>query len=127
MLKIVHAANAPLALAEAPTPTPGAGEILIKVAAAGLNRPDLLQRAGLYPPPPGAPETMGLEAAGVVTALGAGVARWKEGDQVCALLGGGGYATHALAHEGSALPVPRGFSLLEAAALPETVFTVWAN
>ena len=127
MLKISHAAGAPLTLVDAPIPTPGANEILIKVAAAGINRPDLAQRAGLYPPPPGAPETMGLEVAGSVMAVGASVTRWKVGDGVCALLGGGGYATHALAHEGSALPIPAGLALVEAAALPETVFTVWAN
>jgi putative PIG3 family NAD(P)H quinone oxidoreductase len=92
-----------------------------------VNRPDLLQRAGRYPPPPGAPETLGLEAAGEVTAVGAGVRRWKVGDKVAALLAGGGYAEYALAHEGSALPIPRGLSMVEAAALPEAVFTVWAN
>jgi putative PIG3 family NAD(P)H quinone oxidoreductase len=127
MRKIVHANDAPLALADAPVPEPSAGQILIRVAAAGINRPDLLQRAGAYPPPPGAPDTLGLEVAGEVAALGAGVARWKVGDQVCALLAGGGYAEYALAHEGSALPIPKGLSLIEAAALPETVFTVWAN
>jgi len=114
-------------LATAPMPEPGAGQILIRVAAAGINRPDLAQRAGFYPPPPGAPETLGLEVSGAVAAIGAGVKRWRVGDQVCALLPGGGYAEYALAHEGSALPVPRGLSLIEAAALPETAFTVWAN
>src|SRR5262249_55768372 len=88
---------------------------------------DLLQRAGGYPPPPGAPETMGLEVAGEVAAIGEGVTRWKPGDEVCALLPGGGYATFALAPEGSALPPPAGLSMVEAAALPERVFTVWAN
>ena len=127
MRKILHAKDAPLALADASIPEPGAGQILIRVAAAGINRPDLLQRAGLYPPPPGAPETLGLEVAGEVAAIGAGVSRWNTGDQVCALLAGGGYAEYALAHEGSALPIPRGLSMIEAAALPETVFTVWAN
>lgn len=127
MRKIVHASDAPLALTEAPVLEPGAGQILIRVAAAGINRPDLAQRAGIYPPPPGAPETLGLEVAGEVAALGAGVTRWKIGDQVCALLAGGGYAEYALVHEGSALPIPKGLSLVEAAALPETVFTVWAN
>ena len=127
MLKIVHAQGAALTLVEASRPTPGAGEILIKVAAAGINRPDLLQRAGHYAPPPSVSETMGLEVAGAVAAIGAGVMRWKVGDSVCALLGGGGYATYALAPEGSALPIPEGLSLTEAAALPETVFTVWAN
>lgn len=127
MRKIVHAQGAPLTLAEAPVPEPGASEILIRVAAAGLNRPDLLQRQGRYPPPPGAPDTLGLEVAGVVVAVGAGATRWKIGDEVTALLAGGGYATHALAHAGSALPIPKGLSPIEAAALPETVFTVWAN
>jgi putative PIG3 family NAD(P)H quinone oxidoreductase len=127
MRKIVHAPGAPLVVAEAEAPTPGPGQILIRVAAAGINRPDLLQRAGLYPPPPGAPETLGLEVAGEVAAVGADVKRWRVGDRVTALLAGGGYADYALAYEGSALPVPTGLSLTEAAALPETVFTVWAN
>jgi len=127
MRKIIHGADQPLSLAVVARPEPSAGEILIRVAAAGVNRPDLMQRAGLYPPPPGAPETLGLEVAGVVEAVGAGVARWHEGDAVCALLPGGGYATYALAHEGSVLPAPKGLTLSEAAALPETVFTVWAN
>ena len=86
-----------------------------------------MQRAGLYPPPPGAPETLGLEVSGVIESVGPGVTRWHEGDEVCALLSGGGYATYAIAQEGSALPLPKGLSLIEAAALPETVFTVWAN
>lgn len=127
MRKIVHAKDAPLALADAPRPAPGKGQILIRVAGAGINRPDLAQRAGLYPPPPGAPETLGLEVAGGVAAIGEDVTRWKVGDEVCALLAGGGYAEYALAQEGSALPIPKGLSLIEAAALPETVFTVWAN
>jgi NADPH2:quinone reductase len=127
MRKIVHAKDAPLAVAEAPIPEHGAGQILIRVAAAGVNRPDLAQRAGFYPPPAGAPETLGLEVSGEVAAIGEGVMRWKIGDQVCALLPGGGYAEYALAPEGSALPIPKGLSLIEAAALPETVFTVWAN
>lgn len=127
MRNVVHAKDTPLGLAAATVPEPGDRQILIHVAAAGVNRPDLAQRAGLYPPPPGAPETLGLEVAGEITAIGAGVVRWKVGDQVCALLAGGGYAEYAVAHEGSALPVPKGLSLIEAAALPETVFTVWAN
>jgi len=101
--------------------------VLIQVAAAGVNRPDLVQRSGLYPPPPGAPQTMGLEVAGTIVATGAAVTRWKTGDAVVALLGGGGYAEYTLAHEGSVLPVPKGLSMEEAAGLPETVFTVWAN
>lgn len=105
-------------------PQPGPGQILIKVEAAGVNRPDLAQRIGAYPPPPGAPETLGLEVAGEVV-VGAG--RWKGGDKVCALLGGGGYAQYAVVDARHALPIPPGLSALEAAALPETVFTVFAN
>jgi len=116
-----------LHLAELPLPTPGPGQILIRVAAAGVNRPDLLQRAGLYPPPPGAPETLGLEVAGEVAAVGEGAARWREGDRVTALLGGGGYAEYAVADARHALPVPDGLDAVRAAGLPETVFTVWAN
>ena len=109
------------------TPVPGANEVLIKVAAAGINRGDLMQVSGMYPPPPGAPQTLGLEASGTVTAVGASVKRWKVGDQVCALVAGGGYAEYCVAHEGSTLPVPRGVSLVDAAALPEAYFTVWTN
>ena len=105
-------------------PEPGPGQILIKVEAAGVNRPDLAQRIGAYPPPPGAPDTLGLEVAGEVV-VGAG--RWKAGDKVCALLGGGGYAQYAAVDARHALPIPKGLSALEAAALPETVFTVFAN
>jgi len=110
-----------------PTPSPAAGQILIRVAAAGINRPDLIQRMGFYPPPPGSPETMGLEVAGVVAALGEGVTRWREGDAVTALLGGGGYAEYAVAYAGHALPTPKGLDDVHAAGLPETVFTVYAN
>jgi putative PIG3 family NAD(P)H quinone oxidoreductase len=110
-----------------PVPTPGAGEILVKVAAAGVNRPDVMQRMGQYPPPPGAPDIPGLEIAGEVVACGAGVTRWKQGDKVMALVIGGGYAEYCLAHESHALPVPSGLSLIEAAAVPETFFTVWYN
>lgn len=127
MRKIVHAPDRPLTIAVVARPEPREGEILIRVAAAGVNRPDLMQRAGLYPPPPGAPETLGLEVAGEIAAVGPGVTRWKEGDHVCALLAGGGYAEYAVAHEGAALPIPAGLSMVEAAALPETAFTVWAN
>lgn len=116
-----------LRLGELARPEPGPGQILIKVAAAGVNRPDILQRAGGYPPPPGAPDTLGLEVSGTVEAVGDAVVRWKPGDQVCALLAGGGYAEYALAEEGSTLPIPRGVSLIEAAGLPETIFTVYAN
>lgn len=116
-----------LELREIGTPEPGHGEILIRVEAAGVNRPDTIQRMGLYPPPPGAPETPGLEVAGEVAATGPGVTRWKAGDRVSALVGGGGYAEYCLAHESHALPVPKGLSAIEAAALPETFFTVWTN
>lgn len=105
-------------------PEPGPGQILVRVRAAGVNRPDLLQRLGYYPPPPGAPATLGLEVAGeVVTAAG----RWKAGDEVCALLGGGGYAQYAVVDARHALPIPGGLDFAHAAALPETVFTVFAN
>ena len=110
-----------------PIPSPGAGEILVKVAAAGVNRPDVQQRKGLYPPPPGAPDIPGLEIAGTVVARGDGVTRWKIGDSVTALVVGGGYAEYCLAHESHALPIPPGLSLTEAAAIPETFFTVWHN
>jgi len=107
-----------------PRPIPGQGEILIEVASAGLNRADLIQREGKYPPPPGAPETLGLEVAGrVVVAAG----RWRVGDEVCALLGGGGYAQFAVCDARHALPIPKGIALQDAAAFPETVFTVFAN
>ncbi|HSB59356.1 MAG TPA: alcohol dehydrogenase catalytic domain-containing protein, partial [Methyloceanibacter sp.] len=108
-------------------PEPGPGEVLIQVAAAGINRPDVLQRQGLYPPPKGASDLLGLEVAGKVVALGAGATRFKPGDLVCALVNGGGYAEFAVAPESATLPVPKGLSLAEAAALPETVFTVWHN
>ncbi len=107
-------------------PNPGAGEILVQVRAAGVNRPDVMQRQGLYPPPPGAPDIPGLEIAGEVVALGVGVKRWKPGDRVMALVVGGGYAEYCLAHESHALPV-NGLSMVEAAAVPETFFTVWHN
>ncbi len=110
-----------------PVPVPGHGQIILRVAYAGVNRPDALQRAGLYAPPPGASLLPGLEASGVVIAMGPGVTRWKVGDQVCALLPGGGYAEYAACNEHHALPVPPGISLKEAACLPETCFTVWSN
>jgi NADPH2:quinone reductase len=105
-------------------PVAGPGQILIRVEAAGVNRPDLAQRVGAYPPPSGAPDTLGLEVAGEVVAA---AGRWKAGDRVCALLGGGGYAEYAVCDARHALPIPGGLSALEAAALPETVFTVFAN
>ena len=110
-----------------PVPAPGPGEVLVKVAAAGVNRPDVMQRMGLYPPPKGATDIPGLEIAGTVVALGAGVTRWKSGDQVTALVVGGGYAEYCLAVETHALPIPPALSAVEAAAMPETFFTVWHN
>ncbi|MEN9357543.1 MAG: hypothetical protein RL695_1714 [Pseudomonadota bacterium] len=112
---------------EGERPVPGEGEILIEVAYAGVNRPDVLQRAGKYPPPPGASPVLGLEVAGRVAALGAGVSEWRVGDRVAALAPGGGYAEYCLAAAAHALPVPAGVALARAAALPETWFTVWAN
>jgi NADPH:quinone reductase len=113
--------------AERPVPAPGPGEVLIKVEAAGINRPDVFQRQGHYPPPKGAPDILGMEVAGKIIALGPDTARFKVGDSVCALIGGGGYAEFAVAPETTTLPVPQGLSMAEAAALPETVFTVWHN
>jgi NADPH2:quinone reductase len=110
-----------------PVPVPGQGEILIRVAAAGVNRPDVVQRLGLYPPPKGATDIPGLEIAGEIVATGPGAARWKAGDTVMALVIGGGYAQYCLSHESHALPVPAGLSIEEAAAVPETFFTVWHN
>lgn len=110
-----------------PLPEPGPGEILIKVRAAGVNRPDVLQRKGAYPPPPGASDLPGLEVSGTVARLGDGASRWKLGAEVCALTPGGGYAEYVRVHESNALPVPHGFTFTEAAALPETFFTVWHN
>jgi NADPH2:quinone reductase len=110
-----------------PVPVLGPGDVLIEVAAAGINRPDVLQRQGLYPPPKGASDILGLEVAGKIVARGPGADRFKDGDLVCALVNGGGYAEYAVASEATTLPVPHGLSLEEAAALPETVFTVWHN
>ena len=108
-------------------PSPGPGEVLIRVRAAGVNRPDIVQREGRYPPPPGAPETPGLEVAGSINMVGAGVEGWDVGDEVCALVAGGGYAEYCLAPAETLLPVPKGCSFAHAAALPETFFTVWSN
>lgn len=110
-----------------PLPEPGTGEVLVRVHAAGVNRPDLAQRSGVYPPPPGASPIPGLEISGEIVAVGAGVDRWTPGDRVCALTAGGGYAEYCTVDQGSVLPVPEGLSMIEAAALPETVFTVWHN
>jgi putative PIG3 family NAD(P)H quinone oxidoreductase len=112
---------------EVPTPQVVAGEVLIKVFAAGINRADILQRQGQYPPPPGASDILGLEVAGEIAAVGDGVARWKIGDKVCALLAGGGYAEFVAVPAGQCLLIPDGISMREAAALPEAVATVWAN
>ena len=112
---------------ERPMPRPGPGEVLIQVAAAGVNRPDALQRRGLYAPPPGVSDIPGLEVAGEIVEAGAGVVGLRPGDSVTALLAGGGYAEYAVAPEPQCLAVPRGFSMAEAAALPETFFTVWTN
>lgn len=110
-----------------PLPTPQAGEVLVKVAFAGVNRPDCLQRSGKYPPPPGASPIVGLEVSGEVAALGEGATRWKLGDKICALTNGGAYAEYVTVPEGQALPIPKGYSMLQAAALPENYFTVWTN
>ena len=114
-------------MVERPTPAPGSGELLVRVEAAGVNRPDILQRLGQYPPPPGISDLPGLEVAGTVSAVGPDVSRWREGDSVCALVAGGGYAEYCVVPEPQALPLPRGFRPGEAAAIPETFFTVWTN
>ena len=116
-----------LKIAERPDPVAGPGQVLIRVRAAGVNRPDLLQRTGAYPPPPGASDVLGLEIAGEVEAVGEGVTRWTVGDRVCALLGGGGYAELAVVDARHVLPIPEGLDYVQAAVLPETVFTVFAN
>jgi putative PIG3 family NAD(P)H quinone oxidoreductase len=113
--------------ADVPTPDPAHDQVRIRVAAAGVNRADVIQRKGFYPPPPGAPEYPGLEVSGTVDALGEGVDGWRVGDEVCALLAGGGYAEHVCVAAGQVLPVPSGVSLEDAAALPEVVCTVWSN
>src|SRR5438874_5453807 len=112
---------------ERPRPVPAAGEVLIKVAAAGVNRPDVMQRQGKYPPPAGASDIPGLEVSGTVDAIGAGVSGWNGGDRVCALVAGGGYAEFCAAPAPQCLPIPEGLSFVAAAALPETFFTVWTN
>ena len=116
-----------LRLAERPVPKPSGNEVLIRIRAAGINRPEVLQRKGLYPPPPGASDIPGLECAGEIVAIGEDVTDWRVGDKVCALLTGGGYGEFAIADAGSCLPIPAGVTMEEAAALPETMFTVWAN
>jgi NADPH2:quinone reductase len=128
-LIVIRAPGGPEVLVpeQRPVPVPGEGEILVKVAAAGVNRPDVMQRQGLYPPPKGATDIPGLEIAGEVAAVGPGVKRWKPGDKVMALVVGGGYAEYCLAYESHALPAPPNLSMVEAAAIPETFFTVWHN
>jgi len=116
-----------LKLIERPDPTPGRGELLIRVAAAGVNRPDVLQRRGMYPPPPGASDIPGLEVAGTVESCGEGVTGWRVGQRVCALVSGGGYASMCVAPAAQCLPVPQEMDLTAAAAIPETFFTVWTN
>jgi NADPH2:quinone reductase len=116
-----------LVLAERPVPEPGSGEVLIKVAAAGLNRADTLQRRGFYPAPAGAPSYPGLEVSGTIDALGDGVSEFKVGDAVCALLAGGGYAEYCRVDSGQVLPIPGSLDMIEAASLPEAMFTVWSN
>lgn len=116
-----------LTLVKRPVPRPGPGEILVRIAAAGVNRPDVFQRAGAYPPPPGASDLPGLEISGVVAALGEGAALFTLGDPVCALVAGGGYAEFCVVNERNALPVPASLSMVEAAGVPETFFTVWSN
>src|SRR5438552_8027847 len=116
-----------LVAGERPRPVPAAGEVLVKVAAAGVNRPDVMQRMGHYPPPPGITDIPGLEIAGTVEQAGGDVRDWRAGDRVCALVAGGGYAEYCVAPAPQCLPVPRGLSLTDAAGLPETFFTVWSN
>jgi len=116
-----------LKLVERPDPVPSRGEVLIRVAAAGVNRPDVMQRRGMYPPPPGASDLPGLEVAGTIQSLGEGVTEWRAGDRVCALVSGGGYAALCVAPAPQCLPVPAGMDLTAAAAVPETFFTVWTN
>lgn len=127
-IEIIQHNNAnSLQLRESPLPTPLEKQVLIKVKAAGVNRPDLLQRQGVYPPPLGASPILGLEVAGTIIEIGNAVSYFKVGDQVCALVNGGGYAEYCLAAAECCLPIPQGFSFIEAAALPETFFTVWSN
>lgn len=124
---IAHTNAGAMQLQQMPVPQPGAYEVLIRVKAAGVNRPDVLQRQGVYPPPADASPILGLEVAGEVVACGAEVKNWREGDAVCALANGGGYAQFALVPAAQCLPVPAGFSFIQAAGLPETLFTVWHN
>jgi NADPH:quinone reductase len=124
---IVNKDDHSLSIGTETMPAPAANEVLIKVVAAGINRPDLMQRYGLYPPPVGASPVMGLEVSGEVIGVGSEVSRWKVGDMICALCNGGGYADYTLAPASQCLPIPSGISIRDAAALPETLFTVWHN
>ncbi len=126
MRAIIADGEGGLSVVERPVPQPGPGEVLIKVAAAGVNRPDVLQRKGMYPPPPGAPDVLGLEVAGDVVATGSGTEQ-LHGQRVCALVAGGAYADYCLAPVGTCLTIPRTLTMVEAAAMPETLFTVWVN
>ena len=126
MRAVIAEGEGRLAIIERPVPRPGPGEVLIKVAAAGINRPDVLQRRGMYPPPPGAPDVLGLEVSGKVVLAGEG-AESLLGQKVCALVAGGGYAEYCVAPAGTCLMVPEVISMIEAAAMPETLFTVWVN
>jgi NADPH2:quinone reductase len=116
-----------LVLVDRPVPKPGAGEVLVKVAAAGVNRPEVMQRQGKYPPPPGAPSILGMEISGTIVAVGDDVGTEQIGQLVCALISGGAYAEYAVAPFGQCLPVPEALTMVEAAAMPETLFTVWTN
>src|SRR5690606_5616531 len=116
-----------LSVSDLPDPVPGPGEVLIDVAATAVNRADLLQRQGFYPPPPGASDVIGLECSGTVAAVGEEVTTWAVGDEVCALLAGGGYATRGVVPAGQVMPIPAGIDLVTAAALPEVACTVWSN
>ena len=127
MKAIVANANEPLKVCQVPLPILGGNDVLVKVAAAGLNRADLIQRTGNYPPPPGASDIMGLEVSGTITKIGSDVARWSVGDKVCALLSGGGYAEYASVDAGSLLPIPDDMDMTHASCFPESLFTVWAN
>ncbi|MGH8717787.1 MAG: NAD(P)H-quinone oxidoreductase [Burkholderiales bacterium] len=126
-MRAIEIKHGKLVLGERPMPLPNSGEVLVKAAAAGVNRADILQRKGLYPPPPGTSDILGLEVAGVVEKLGGGVSTWRAGDPVCALLTGGGYADYCVAAASNCLPIPKGLGFIEAAALPETFFTVWGS
>ena len=126
MRAVIADSSGGLELVDRPVPQPGPGELLIKVGAAGVNRPDILQRRGLYPPPPGAPDILGLEVAGQVVSTGGGTTQLI-GQKVCALIAGGGYAEYCVAPAGTCLPVPKALTTIDAAAMPETLFTVWVN